>query len=164
MTPQIKNLKTLSDAVKTPRENFIVGEVNDSCLRLAVHQGGYNWHHHSNSDELFVVLEGELTIEFRDRPTVKLKSGDTLTVPVGVVHRTIAQTRTVNLCFEKMHSDTVFDSDFDESLLENNMEKTVDQRLLAHDSALEVAREFQRAGKELYKNINEPQPVRDDAS
>ena len=104
-----KNLKALSDAVTETHKNFIVGEVNDSCLRLAVNQGIYDWHHHSNSDELFVVLEGELRVEFRDRPAVTLKSGDTLTVSAGVIHRTIAEARTVNLCFEKTASDTVFD-------------------------------------------------------
>ena len=43
--------------------------------------------------------------------------------------------------------------DFDESLLEINLQKTVEQRIIAHDDALEVALEFQRAGQELYKSM-----------
>jgi hypothetical protein len=41
-------------------------------------------------------------------------------------------------------------SDFDESLLEANLKKTVEERLSSHDAALEVAKEFERAGKEIY--------------
>lgn len=103
-----KNLKTLSDAVKKPHENFIVSEINDSCLRLAVNEGEYPWHYHSNSDEFFIVLEGELTIEFQDKPMVSLKPKDTFLVPKGLIHKTKANGRTVNLCFEKLESDSVF--------------------------------------------------------
>ena len=104
----IKNLKKLSDEVSAPHENFIVSEINDSCLRLAVNEGEYPWHYHSNSDELFIVLEGELTIEFQNEPTVTLKPKDTLLIPKGKIHKTKANGRTVNLCFEKLDSDSVF--------------------------------------------------------
>ena len=59
-----KNLKNLGDSVIKPHENFIVNEINDSCLRLAVNEGEFPWHYHSNFDEWFIVLKGELTIEF----------------------------------------------------------------------------------------------------
>ena len=103
-----KNLKHLSDAVTEQRRNFIVDEVNDSCLRLAVNHEDYPWHLHSNSDELFIMLEGELTIEFRDRDPVTLRPNDTFLVSAGVVHRTLPKGRAVNLCFEKTNSDTQF--------------------------------------------------------
>jgi hypothetical protein len=45
-------------------------------------------------------------------------------------------------------------SDFDESLLEQNLQMTLEERLIAHDSALEVALEFKRAGRELYRGKN----------
>lgn len=89
-------------------ENFIVNEINDSCLRLAVNEGEYPWHYHSNSDELFIVLEGELRIEFQDQPMVTLKPNDTFLVPKGLIHKTTANGRTVNLCIEKLESDSVF--------------------------------------------------------
>ena len=91
-----------------PHENFIVSEINDSCLRLAVNEGEYPWHYHSNSDEFFIVLEGELTIEFQNKPMVTLKPKDTILVPKGLIHKTVAHGRTVNLCFEKLESDSVF--------------------------------------------------------
>jgi mannose-6-phosphate isomerase-like protein (cupin superfamily) len=103
-----KNLKNLSDDVSKTHENFVVSEINDSCLRLAVNEGKFPWHYHSNSDELFMVLEGELTIDFHDKPLVTLKPQDIFLVHKGVIHRTTANGRTVNLCFEKIDSDTIF--------------------------------------------------------
>ncbi len=44
----------------------IVGELNDSYLKLAKLKGEFVWHHHENEDELFVVLKGELLIKYRD--------------------------------------------------------------------------------------------------
>ena len=104
----IKNLNNLSDNVTGPHDNFIVSEINDSCLRVAVNEGEYPWHYHSNSDEFFIVLEGELIIEFHDEPMVTLKPKDTLLIPKGKIHKTKANGRTVNLCFEKLDSDSVF--------------------------------------------------------
>ena len=103
-----RNIKDLSDAVTEQRKNFVVDEVNDSCLRLAVNHEEYPWHFHSNSDELFVVLEGELTVEFRDRDSVTLRPNDSLLVPAGVVHKTCPRGRTVNLCFERTDAETQF--------------------------------------------------------
>ena len=68
----------------------------------------YPWHYHSRSDELFLVLEGELTVEFQDHEPITLKTNDTLVVPAGVVHKTEAHGRTVNLCFENTDADTQF--------------------------------------------------------
>jgi mannose-6-phosphate isomerase-like protein (cupin superfamily) len=104
----IKNLKNISNDVHKIHENFIVSKINDSCLRLAVNEGEYPWHYHSNSDELFIVLEGELTIEFQDNPFVILKPMDTFLVLKGLIHKTIANGRTVNLCFERLDSDSIF--------------------------------------------------------
>ena len=103
-----QNLKELSDAVTEGHKNFVVEEVNGSCLRLAVNEQDFPWHFHSNSDELFLVLEGELTVEFRERESVTLRPNDTLLVPAAVIHRTCPKGRTVNLCFESTDADTQF--------------------------------------------------------
>ncbi len=103
-----QNLKRLSDSITEKYKNFIVSEVNDACLRLAVNEGTYDWHRHPDSQELFMVLEGELRIEFAQRDAVILLPGDVFTVPAGEVHRTIAIGRTVNLCFELTEAQTEF--------------------------------------------------------
>jgi mannose-6-phosphate isomerase-like protein (cupin superfamily) len=105
---QVTNLKSLSDSVSEKYSNFIVNEVNDHCLRLAVFEGDYRWHYHPKSDELFIVLEGELIIEFQEEETVRLGPNDTFMVPAGKTHRTRAEKRTVNLCLEDTKAETVF--------------------------------------------------------
>lgn len=105
---QVINLRELSDAVQEEYKNFIINQVNESCLRMAVFQGVYQWHYHPDCDELFMVLEGELCIDFTDGSTAIVRPQEIYTVPAGVVHRTRAQVRTVNLCFEHMDAKTVF--------------------------------------------------------
>ncbi len=88
--------------------NIVLSQVNDGCLRLAVMSGEYPWHRHPQSDELFLVVEGQLTIELADGRSLTLEPWQAVTVPAGTVHRTRAETRTVNLCFEHLGADTVF--------------------------------------------------------
>lgn len=106
-----QNIKKLSNAVTEKRKNFIIEEINDSCIRLAINHEEYPWHFHSNSDEFFVVLEGELTVKFRDREPITLQPNDSLLVPAGIIHKTCPKGRTVNLCFEKTNADTHFVDD-----------------------------------------------------
>jgi len=101
-------LKKLSDAILEKHKNILVSEVNDSCLRLAVIEGTYDWHQHPNSDELFLVLEGCLEVQFKNQAPIELMPGDIFTVPAKTIHRTIANSRTVNLCFELTQAETVF--------------------------------------------------------
>ena len=103
-----RNLADLYKGVIGSRKNVVVENMNDSCLRLAVNHEIYPWHVHPNSDELFVMVEGELTVEFLDRPSVTLRPDDTLLVKMGVVHRTCPNGRAVNLCFEKKEIKTQF--------------------------------------------------------
>ena len=103
-----KKFKEISDGVDRSYDNFILENVNDHCLRIAVFQGEYRWHYHKNTDELFVVLEGELKIEIRDNETIFLKPGDFINIPSKTIHKTSAAVRTVNLCFEKSMDDTTF--------------------------------------------------------
>lgn len=101
------NLIKITEDITEQYTNFVVSNVNDHCLRIAVFSGEYKWHYHSNSDELFMVLEGELLIDFKDEETVALYPNDTLLIPAGVIHRTRAKQRTVNLCLEDKNADTV---------------------------------------------------------
>ena len=67
----------------------IVGEMNDSYIKLAKLQGEFDWHHHDNEDELFFVVKGQLTIKFRDKDLV-LDAGELVVIPKGVDHLPIA--------------------------------------------------------------------------
>jgi mannose-6-phosphate isomerase-like protein (cupin superfamily) len=105
---RVIDLQEEAKAVTEEYRNQVLNRVNDSCLRLAVFQGKYRWHVHPASDELFVVLEGAIVIEFKDGPSIRVGPLQAATVPAGVVHRTIGVGRTVNLCFEKVEAETVF--------------------------------------------------------
>lgn len=92
----------ITETTKNIREytNFVLNEINDHVLRVAVIDGEFHWHKHEDSDEMFIVMEGELLIDFED-DTVALLPGDVYTIPRNVMHRTRSRGRTVNLCFEK---------------------------------------------------------------
>jgi mannose-6-phosphate isomerase-like protein (cupin superfamily) len=68
----------------------VVGELNGQQVKLVKVQGEFVWHHHEHEDELFLVVQGELTIHFRDR-SVTLGEGEFLIVPRGVEHRPVAE-------------------------------------------------------------------------
>lgn len=101
------NLLELTKGIQDQHKNFVVSNINNHCLRIAVFAGEYDWHYHSNSDELFIVLEGELLIDFEDGETAVLKPNDSILIPACTIHRTRALQRTVNLCFENIEADTI---------------------------------------------------------
>jgi mannose-6-phosphate isomerase-like protein (cupin superfamily) len=67
----------------------VIAELNDYQFKLAKFEGSFVWHNHSETDEVFIVVEGELGIEFRDR-TVHLSQGQMIVVSRGVDHRPFA--------------------------------------------------------------------------
>jgi len=89
-------------------KNQVLFNINKECLRLSVFEGDYRWHHHPDSDELFLVVAGELQIEFEGRAPVPLTEWQSMVVPAGTVHRTRAIGRTANLTCEKQGAQTVF--------------------------------------------------------
>jgi mannose-6-phosphate isomerase-like protein (cupin superfamily) len=68
----------------------VVAEMNDYQFKLSKLQGEFIWHRHVDTDEVFIVVEGALTIEFRDG-RVELKAGEMFVVPRGVEHKPIAE-------------------------------------------------------------------------
>jgi len=67
----------------------IVGRYNGNEVRVSKLKGEFVWHSHAETDELFLVLKGALTIEFRDCART-LGAGEFLVVPRGVEHRPVA--------------------------------------------------------------------------
>jgi mannose-6-phosphate isomerase-like protein (cupin superfamily) len=87
-------------AAVQPWFNQTLTQVNDSVIRLGVIEGDFHWHKHEVEDEFFLVLEGRLLIDLRDRETVELGPHQGFTVPRGVEHRTRAPERTVVVMVE----------------------------------------------------------------
>ena len=67
----------------------VIAEMNDYQFKLAKLQGDFVWHAHAETDEVFIVLDGEMVLEFRDK-TVPLATGEMFVVPRGVEHRPVA--------------------------------------------------------------------------
>lgn len=67
----------------------VVAELNDIQFKLAKFEGDFVWHTHDDTDEAFLVLQGEMQVGFRDRE-VTLRVGELLVVPRGVEHITRA--------------------------------------------------------------------------
>jgi mannose-6-phosphate isomerase-like protein (cupin superfamily) len=67
----------------------IIAQMNDYHFKIAKIQGEFVWHSHPETDEVFIVIQGEMQIAFRDGVT-DLKEGEMLVVPKGVEHKPIA--------------------------------------------------------------------------
>lgn len=77
----------------------IVGQVNGQELKLVKFAGEFVWHHHADSDELFLGVAGYFRVEFRDG-AVTIGPGEFVVVPRGVEHRTVADAEVAALLFE----------------------------------------------------------------
>ena len=77
----------------------VVGELNGQHVKLAKVKGVFDWHHHDEEDELFLVLSGTLTIELID-DAVALGEGEFFIVRKGVEHRPVAETEAHILLLE----------------------------------------------------------------
>jgi mannose-6-phosphate isomerase-like protein (cupin superfamily) len=76
-----------------------IAQVNDYDIRIVKVLGEFTWHQHADTDELFLVLSGQLTVQMRDRDVV-LDPGELFVVPKGIEHCPRADTETALLLFE----------------------------------------------------------------
>jgi len=67
----------------------IIAQMNDYHFKLVKIEGDFVWHSHADTDEVFIVLDGEVTIHFRDGAVV-LRAGEMFVVPRGVEHKPFA--------------------------------------------------------------------------
>jgi len=93
------NLKSKLAVINETWSPKIVGELNGQYVKLVKFQGEYVWHHHASEDEMFLVVEGQFDLHFRDR-IVTLKAGEFCIVPRGVEHKPVAETLCSVLLFE----------------------------------------------------------------
>jgi mannose-6-phosphate isomerase-like protein (cupin superfamily) len=82
----------------TPR---VIAQMNDYQFKLAKVEGDFVWHDHPDTDETFIVLEGELRIDFRDG-NVTLKKGEMYVIPKGVEHKPFAEKEAKILLIEPL--------------------------------------------------------------
>jgi mannose-6-phosphate isomerase-like protein (cupin superfamily) len=70
----------------TPR---VIAEMNDYQFKVVKLEGDFVWHSHKETDETFLVLEGNLRIDFRDG-AVQIGAGELFVVPKGIEHKPYA--------------------------------------------------------------------------
>jgi len=95
----VVNLQESLSRFSTHWDPKIVGELNGQHVKLVKFQGPFVWHRHESEDELFLVLKGSFTMEFRDR-SVPVREGEFLIVPHGTEHRPVAAEEVHVLLFE----------------------------------------------------------------
>lgn len=77
----------------------IIAEMNDYQFKVVKIEGDFVWHQHADTDETFIVLEGDLRIDFRDG-SVNLSSGEMYVVPKGIEHKPYAEKQVKMLLIE----------------------------------------------------------------
>ena len=77
----------------------IVGELNGQHIKLAKLKGEFLWHKHDEEDEMFLVMDGVLKMELRDK-TIIINKNEFLIVPKGTEHRPVADSEVLVMLFE----------------------------------------------------------------
>lgn len=79
------------DAIKDTWAPHLVASVNGQHVKVAKIDGSFVFHSHPDSDELFYLLSGKLTMKFEDREDIVMAAGDVYVVPKGVRHCPVAE-------------------------------------------------------------------------
>jgi len=86
MIPKIDLKEKIKEINGSPWHPVEVARVNDQVIRIALYKGEYHWHKHDNEDEFFYVLQGQITIQFKNKPHLTLNEGEIAVVPKAVEH------------------------------------------------------------------------------
>lgn len=89
----------------------LLASPNGQALKAAKLEGEFVWHSHPDADELFWVIEGELTLELRGEPDQQLSEGELGVVPAGVEHRPVADGLAKVVLFEPAGTENTGDAD-----------------------------------------------------
>jgi mannose-6-phosphate isomerase-like protein (cupin superfamily) len=96
---EVVNLNEKLSKVKEYWSPKIVGEINDSYVKVVKFMGPFLWHHHDQEDEMFLVVKGRMKMRFRDRD-VLVDPGEFIIVPKGVEHMPVAEDEVHIVLFE----------------------------------------------------------------
>ena len=88
------------EKIKKPWNPIVLARVNDQVLRLAMFKGTYPMHKHSNEDELFYVVRGNITIHIKNKEEIILNQGEMTVIPKGVEHSPTSESKSYVLMFE----------------------------------------------------------------
>ncbi len=89
----------------------LAARLNGQELKVAKLAGAFVWHRHPGADELFWVVDGELTLRLRDEPDQQLSAGELGVVPAGVEHKPVAEGGANVVLFEPAGTENTGDAD-----------------------------------------------------
>ena len=89
MTTKI-NLKSKFDKFHDQWSPKIIAEMNDYQFKLVKIKNDFIWHQHEDTDEVFIVIEGKIGIEFENE-TIEINEGEMIVIPKGKQHRPFAK-------------------------------------------------------------------------
>jgi mannose-6-phosphate isomerase-like protein (cupin superfamily) len=92
--------KTVAAALTDYWSPRVIGELDDSYLKVAKVLGTFGWHAHDDEDELFLILDGHLRIEL-ETGAVELEQGELFVVPRGTRHNPVAEAECLILLVER---------------------------------------------------------------
>jgi mannose-6-phosphate isomerase-like protein (cupin superfamily) len=91
-----------ADLLTQPFTHTVLGQVDDYCAYLSRFDGTYKFHEHAK-DEMYLVLQGEILIDYYDGPSVPVRQGEGLVVKAGERHRSRAEAEALVLLFKAAH-------------------------------------------------------------
>lgn len=110
MNISFSQLDKISSELKEHHKHVQIASLNDKYhVKIAVNDVPFGWHYHPNSDELLIVLEGSIRVEFENDISHTLEVHDSLYIPKGTRHQTIPIGRAVNLVIEDIDTETTFE-------------------------------------------------------
>jgi mannose-6-phosphate isomerase-like protein (cupin superfamily) len=98
--PTIASPKEVAASLTELWSPRVIGEVDDSYVKVAKVHGTFGWHDHADEDELFFILDGSLRIELQSGPIV-LRAGEMFVVPKGVQHNPVAEEECLVMLIER---------------------------------------------------------------
>jgi len=94
------NLRNEAERLEKYWTPHVVGRINDQFVKVAKLKGELAWHKHDREDEMFLVLKGQLRIEYEDGEPVQLCAGDFHIVPRNVMHNPVCEEECLVALFE----------------------------------------------------------------
>lgn len=86
MEINVINIREKADLIKELHSYKLIAQMNDCQFKLVKAKRDFIWHRHPDTDEVFVVIDGKLEIELRDK-TLQLSEGEMAVIPKGVEHK-----------------------------------------------------------------------------
>ena len=99
--PSASSPKAIAAALTDYWSPRVVGEVDDSYIKVAKVHGSLCWHSHEDEDELFLILKGHLRIELEHAAPVELDEGEMFVVPKGMRHNPVAEQECLLMLIER---------------------------------------------------------------